>query len=320
MEEKKPIVYNKDGSIRKKRGRKPKNKIKSVKIKKKRGRKPKKTTNNDLNYSLNSSINKTLFNDNVIIHLPINSKDINTDINFIENKLLTYNPVMSEPTGYTNESFCEYEIEKLNIKQEIDDFKIENTWVKNIPDKILKQNFSIYNMKQKKWPEMTPVYCFWCCHPFNNKPWGVPMKYKENTFTLYGNFCSSECCAKYIFTNNNNNNKWDQYNLLNLFYYKICGKYKQISLAPPKEALKIFGGNLTINQFRKHNTNIISSLIFPPIVPIYSIYESQHISTQKIKLKNKLSNYKDELILKRSKSHFENKNTLDKIMNITIKR
>ena len=29
---------------------------------------------------------------------------------------------------------------------------------------------------------------------------------------------------------------------------------------------------------------------------------------------------KDELVLKRSKSHFQNKNTLDKIMNITIKR
>ena len=110
--------------------------------------------------------------------------------------------------------------------------------------------------------------------------------------------------------------------MLKLFYYKIFGNYKQISLAPPKEALKIFGGNLTINQFRKHNTNIISSLIFPPIVPIYSIYESQYISTQKNKTKNTLSasNYKDELVLKRSKSHFENKNTLDKIMNITIKR
>ena len=38
----------------------------------------------------NSRIKKTLFNDNVIIHLPINSDDINVDENFIENKLLAF--------------------------------------------------------------------------------------------------------------------------------------------------------------------------------------------------------------------------------------
>ena len=48
-----------------------------------------------------------------------------------------------------------------------------------------------------------------------------------------------------------------------------------IPLAPPREFLKIFGGKMTIEQFRKDSlcTNVEYNIIYPPMVSIVPILE-----------------------------------------------
>ena len=76
-----------------KRGRKPKDKSNiEPKVPKKRGRKPKETTVGIINTNINDKESE-----NIIIHLPIQSKNIKTNMN---DDLLTYNPTLTEPTPY----------------------------------------------------------------------------------------------------------------------------------------------------------------------------------------------------------------------------
>ena len=61
--------------------------------------------------------------------------------------------------------------------------------------------------------------CFWCSENFDSMPVGIPMKKVDNTYYMYGNFCSPECAAAYIFDNKMfTNDCWEKYSLLNLIY------------------------------------------------------------------------------------------------------
>lgn len=43
------------------------------------------------------------------------------------------------------------------------------------------------------WPKRTNLDCWWCCHPFNTAPIGLPVDYKNNKFFVHGCFCSIHC-------------------------------------------------------------------------------------------------------------------------------
>ena len=53
---------------------------------------------------------------------------------------------------------------------------------------------AIFNlMKQIKLvrpPSCTSIYCWWCCHPFSGPPCALPCDYKNDTFKVFGIFCS----------------------------------------------------------------------------------------------------------------------------------
>ena len=80
------------------------------------------------------------------------------------------------------------------------------------------------------------------------------MKQIEDTYYMYGNFCSPECAAAYIFDDKKFvNDCWDKYSMLNYLY----SDGTPIKIAPPKLCLKSFGGRLNIEEFR----NIVQNLI-----------------------------------------------------------
>ena len=184
--------------------------------------------------------------------------------------------------------------------------------------------------KFNKWPEKTNTSCFWCCHEFGGTPWGIPYKYEDNLFHLFGIFCSPNCCASYIFDESCNNNiKWERFSLLNLLYSKVYGEIEDITLAPSKLALKKFGGSMEIDEYRdKFKTKNTFVLKFPPLVSIIPVLDE--INKNKINIKNSMNNKfipvdknrikkaNTELKLKRSKPSNINKNTLDQCMNINI--
>ena len=191
------------------------------------------------------------------------------------------------------------------------------------------------------WPTETSIYCWWCCHPFNSVPCSIPEKCIDNTFIVYGNFCCPECCAAYLFNDKNYSNSvsiWSKYTLLNLLY-KDMYKNNKIEQAYSRELLKIFGGPLSINEFRNTTHRLSYKVAMPNMKSIKMTVEQANVqksysSDKYIINKNDLyttnltntnleQSYNNalspkDLILKRSKPFRKYKNTLEKCMNLKL--
>ena len=177
--------------------------------------------------------------------------------------------------------------------------------------------------KNKTWPVSTTIACWWCCHNFDNSPVGIPCSLKNNTFSVYGCFCSYNCAMSHIFSNNNSNNSWEEFSLLKLLYKKMNNATSQLKCAPPKEILELFGGTVNINEYRNSFkvNNISYRYITPPIISIISqiIEEKKNINQKNTcEIKNFLQ-MSNSFRLQRSKPLVSSKNSLEATMGIKIK-
>ena len=270
---------------------------------------------------------------NIISPYPFNIED--PDIKTVSNKIegdyisekietetnskqsLTMN--ITEKDKNINKNYDEI-LDNLSTKREMD-INISGTKTKN---SVLLINFLDSN-KKKIWPSSTNIDCFWCCHPFDGPPCGLPCKCVNDQFNVYGIFCSPECAAAYNFDNNTFNEMWEIYSLLNLLYRKVYNdKNIKIKLAAPKETLKIFGGSLSIKDFRMYNTNYSRefNIIKPPMISIIPQQEFKCVQNLNTSKKNlSISNFSEkDLRLKRSKPYIGSKNTLEKCMNLKCKK
>jgi len=292
--------------IPKKRGRKPKPKSDEVKIPKKRGRKPKEIQTKEI---------IKITEEPIILHLPI--KNINPVDEYIIPK-----PYLDD-TNYKN-------IESSNIKTIIEEK--DNNIIHKFNDLCNKYNnivierdkvfpvfleYNEYNKKQE-WPTNINIDCLWCCHQFDNFPFGIPIRKIDKVYNMFGNFCSAECAAAHNFDNNNSYESYERYSLLNSIY----SLEKDIKLAGPRLSLKKFGGQLTINEFRKNNTvyNKNYKLLLPPMISLIPVIEEVNVLDCKMDVsKEQLFNLKDnELKLKRSKPLPDSYNTLENCMNLKL--
>lgn len=107
----------------------------------------------------------------------------------------------------------------------------------------------------EKWLETTDVCCWWCCHTFDTIPIGLPTAYdiQKEKFRVKGVFCSFACVNAY-----KDEIRYEEKGYLISFLYKklTCvtheSKFDNIRSikAPPRCALKMFGGLLSIDEFR----------------------------------------------------------------------
>ena len=169
--------------------------------------------------------------------------------------------------------------------------------IKNIIENNIESTFSELNINNTK------KICWNCCLPINNYFIGLPIKYIDNVFITYGNFCSLECSAKYCF-DNFENNSFEIYSILNLYYNKIQNTTnKKVNIAKDKLYLDIFGGNLTEEEYKK-NFDIIN------YDNLHNIKIKQYNNLNNIKSNNKVVN---KLKLFRN---IKNKNNISNIMNL----
>ena len=119
------------------------------------------------------------------------------------------------------------------------------------------------------WPKNTNILCYHCCQKFKGKPLSMPIKYNErtNVFEVFGVFCSWECMKTYN-TESNDSNRAYRNNLIFLLHGKVNNNFSTIKSAPPKFALKCFGGKLSIDEFRQSSKEISYSLLEHPLVPL----------------------------------------------------
>ena len=256
--------------------------------------------------------------------------DMQNDMHSIQNE-------MTNKTDIINDRNTNWDINKDINVQHLEDWNSNlfetndsNTYDKKT-DSIMKH--FVDSTKQKMWPKSTNIHCYWCCHKFKSRPCALPFRYEKDTYKVYGCFCSPECAAAYNFNDLQDSDlRWERYSLLNMMYKKIYQNSNvKIKLAPPRQCLNIFGGPLTITQFRTtlENYNKTYVLNFPPMTSINIQQEQINFELNNFNKKDlslfipvdqdRVLEANENLKLKRKKPVSESKNTLETCMNLQFK-
>ena len=302
--------------------------------KSRKGKRGRKSTSKIISLENN---NNNINTDNLmIVHLPLDEETLNKYLNTdtdTENKNDTETSDNKIDLFFDkNQKISNNKINKLykqieKLKMELKELKKKNGNKKDII--VLKSDLDLYNTTFKKTNmKKSNHVCWWCFHNFDSIPIGIPEKMIKKNFYLYGNFCSFNCTLAYI----NKINDWkrsERISLLHQLYYKLFDitDYEMIKTAPPRETLKITGGNLSIEEFRncscKNQKNL--RIIIPPMTSLVPLIEENskemnkcHYKTNKnIPLNNlKISNKLDKLKLKRNKPLHSNKYSLVQTMGL----
>ena len=171
------------------------------------------------------------------------------------------------------------------------------------------------------WLDKTDICCWWCCHQFETVPIGLPVKYDEKKkFHVKGVFCSFSCMMAY---KNDNPIYQSKRDLINFLYKKLTGTFLlDINLvpAPPRCALKMFGGELNINQFRNSfKENKIYKMIQYPMFICNDYIEEVDIENIKRVNQNVFSDIPTNKTLNLDEKRIEDaKNRLSQIEKTTI--
>ncbi len=177
--------------------------------------------------------------------------------------------------------------------------------------------------KNNEWPQSTSIHCYWCCHKFSTPPLGIPLKYTNDKFHVYGCYCSLECAAAFNMSSKESLDEiFERYNMINLLS-RMIGYKNVVRCAPNRLALKMFGGHLDIDEFRAYsNTSKLININFPPMMTmtqqIEEINESDITNDYKyIPVDTeRINKYKEKIKLRRSKPVTNFENTLDHAMNL----
>lgn len=165
--------------------------------------------------------------------------------------------------------------------------------------------------------------CLWCCHSFSGESFVIPTHYDvyTNMYTAEGNYCSPECALSYIYRESGltESDKWLRHSLLRTLYHPLYMKH-DIQPAPDKRVLRMFGGNLDIQQYREfvqHCTKPLQ-LAMPPVrlyMPSVNTQSSVRDVKSYVSLSSETVNKaSQQLRLKRSKPVHEGIPTLDKCL------
>ena len=194
------------------------------------------------------SMIRTTESDDIIIQLPISQSKINTIINNNDNQDIK----ILVPTPYESNSYFMNDAE--NISQEVN-IEYQKTYSNN-------NNNS---------------HCFWCCHSIDNIVYSMPYNYDtiNDSYFVFGSFCSLQCANAYNFSVHGSSDKVWEINSWIQMLGKRYGFTNTIRPAPSKYLLKMFGGNLTIEEFREAHIKSDKThvLNIPPMISINSSSE-----------------------------------------------
>lgn len=166
--------------------------------------------------------------------------------------------------------------------------------------------------------------CFWCCHTFAWTSFVVPISYDayQNVYTGEGHFCSPECGLAHIYSDTRISDaiRWNRHAMMGFLYGKLYTPEKQLSPAPPRTLLRMFGGPLSIDQYREYVVGT-NDLVMSELPPIRVMFPSMNVQGPLRDVKKYVSLSTDviekaseSLRLKRSKPVHVNIPTLDMCM------
>lgn len=130
-----------------------------------------------------------------------------------------------------------------------------------------------------RWPETTKICCWYCRLPFKTTPVPIVQQYDavRDQYDVYGITCSPACSKAFISRSNNNDSRtrlmWQSKMLIDVFGWP---SETPIPIANDWESIDVFGGYLTIDEFRKQSPGVKIRVKKPPFVPYYVFTETEH--------------------------------------------
>lgn len=284
----------------------------------------------------------------LVVHLPIQSKDV-----LINDMPITYDPhppIEAQPYDVNAENPFHEELE--HIHDPISHQSIDTSTISTKNDEISSSSTNIttntanpvdeidfYRLKAtflvqyknssdvKTIPTSTDAACFWCCHTFTHRPVVLPVRDTGEHLVVMGNFCCPECACSYLFDMRQDSHmRWEQLSLLYRVYGEVCGG--NIHPAPHRTLLKMFGGCLSIEQYRKmiRSHHVRVDIHLPPMVSILATMDTKPIDFYDASLtKNvnetvteRLQKAEEVLRLRRTKPLKAWESTLDACINLKI--
>ena len=291
-------------------------------------------THNSIEGSLQPEVRKPL-----IAHLPIESKDV-----IFHDTPIMYNPI--PPTNVepydaaTDDPFSE-SVESLQLliapPTNTTSATATATTITTIsgsvdaPDYYKKGTLLVQYQgteETKILPEHVDVACFWCCHRFDSRPVILPVRDQGEYIQVMGNFCSPECSMAYLFDMQQDSYaRWEQLSLLNRLYGQAVGG--AIKPAPPRQILKMFGGPVSIEDYRNlvRQGKLRVDIHLPPMVSLLATMDTKPIDFYDVSLtknvmetvKERLAKAEEVLKLKRTKPLKAWESTLDACINLKVR-
>lgn len=127
----------------------------------------------------------------------------------------------------------------------------------------------------------TSIRCWWDTHTFTGLPCVLPENYHNDTYYVQGCFCSFNCALAYnlyyIKDNRTHHRISLTYKLYREMYDIDSDKHLEIKEAPRREILEDYGGDTTIDVFRKKFIMLEKEIVvyIPPMRPINIIMEER---------------------------------------------
>jgi hypothetical protein len=275
----------------------------------------------------------------LIVHLPIQSKDVP-----MNDMPIMYDPMLHEAQPYDSNAdnpFCE-EVEQIQTDithvtqsqsqpQEVAVTNTQQAQQDTMDYYTLKSTFLVQfkdSSDVKQLPMQSDAACFWCCHTFTHRPVVLPIRDTGEHLLVTGNFCSPECATSYLFDmRQDSHTRWEQFALLHRVYGEAC--QGTIYPAPARNSLALFGGLLTIQEYRalirSHKVRV--DIHLPPMVSILATMDTKPIDFYDASLtknvtetvKERLQKAEEVLRLRRTKPLKAFESTLDACLNLKIK-
>lgn len=160
------------------------------------------------------------------------------------------------------------------------------------------------------------VCCWWCCHTFPGPSLHCPFKYDDRTkrFETTGHFCTWECMKAYTVENFGHRAGIIQTYVALMRKHANENKYVPTRYAPKRHTLKMFGGILSIDEFRRGSSNVVVTMPWEKhIMPEF------HTGCGTAAPIPKAVSDDSSLVLKRTKPLARAKSTLETTLGITRK-
>jgi len=130
------------------------------------------------------------------------------------------------------------------------------------------------------------IWCFHCCHAFDGEPVRLPTNHDPRTdvWTYTGTFCSWSCAKSWNHADGRDYRSGIRGQLLTLLKKRTTGTLSRTVPAPPRVCLKVFGGTMTIEEFRASSQPpdaVIISVLPQKLVPIDAVFHQRRADARR---------------------------------------